>query len=232
MTAPSDKLHIPPNTQEYVHAACRIEGLVHDINNQLGAIMAFAELIALEGDGPSEMQQRVEDILDCVEKSSGLLETLSEMIETRPMGSSAVDVSELVERVTTLYRHELKKEGITLESTFEGDRRPITAIRGLLIRILTFMLADAIHSVSTAHHKSIRILTQEGEDAITITLRNSASVPPPIDPGEESEAGSTEPAESPAELSLARAREYAGFHDGTLTFDSEARLVLRLPRDR
>ncbi len=226
MTEASNTSESVPDLQDYVCAAHCIEGVTHDVNNHLGAIMAYAELIGLEDHGSSEAKRMLDDIVACVRKSSELLDGLVEPVGKQQTKVSNVDVSELVRRMNGVYRHELHNAHIAVDVECRGDCSPVRAVRGRLSRALMHIMRETIDRVRPAERKSIRIRVQGEEDAISVSFQDSSGVPPELENGSKPGDGG----DALGQSSLTAARAHARFHGGDLSYDPESGLLLRLPR--
>lgn len=212
--------------REYLYAARCIGNVTHDVNNHLGAIMAFAELIGEEVEGSEDVQGMVRDLLDSVRKSSNLLDTIAGMLGTDKGKVVTVDVAELLGKVSDLYAHEFKRVRIAFELNVQGDEFLISGVRRRLSRLFMLVLRDAIERVAPAKRKSIRVRIHADPDALRVVFRDSGKSPPVIADRSES----AEEMEGQAFDLLARAREHARYHEGDLAVEAEAGLVLRLPK--
>lgn len=226
MTQPSDTSGDAPDLRDFVRAARCIDGLTHDVNNRLGAIMAYTELIGLEEGLSSETKDMLRDILACVDQGSDLLDSIADTLSGPPESPVDLDLCNLARRISSLHSYELQKARIKLDMDCEGDCSPIRGLKGRISRALMIILRDAIERVRTAQIKSIRILVQGEEDSISIAVRDSSDVPASLDESLQGDG----PHELAAQESLLAAREHARFHEGDLIFDSATGLVLKLPR--
>lgn len=226
MTQSSNTKGSAPDLQDYVCAARCIDSVTHDVNNHLGAIMAYAELMELEDHDPSETKRMLDDIMACVQKSAELLDGLTEPIGKRQTKVSDVDLSELVHRMNDIHSHELHNAHISLDIECRGDCSPIRAVKGRLSRALMLILRETIERVRPAPRKWIRIRIQGEEDAISLLFWDSSGLPPDLDKGPRP----GDPEAALGQSSLASARAHARFHGGDLSYDSQTGLLLRLPR--
>ncbi len=226
MTQSSNTKGSAPDLQDYVRAALCIDSVTHSVNNHLGAIMAYAELMELEEHDPSETKRMLDDIIACVQKSAELLGGLAEPIGKRQTEVSDVDVCELVRRINDIHSHELHNAHISLDVECRGDCSPIRAVRGRLSRALMLILRETIERVRSAERKSIRIRIQGEENAISLLFRDSSGLSPEFGNGPKPGDGE----DALGGSSLASARAHARFHGGDLSYDSERGLLLRLPR--
>lgn len=170
-----------PDLHDFVRAARCIDSVTHNVNNHLGAIMAYAELMGLEDHDPSETTRMLDGIVACVQKSTELLDGLAEPIGRRQTKVSDVDVCELVHRMKDLHGRELDNANISVDIECHGDCSPIRAVRGRLSRALMLILRETIDRVCSARRKSIRIRIQGEEDTISLLFWDSSGVPPELE---------------------------------------------------
>jgi len=225
MTQPSDTNGEAPDLRDFVRAARCIDGLTHDVNNKLGAIMAYAELIELEEGLSAETKGMLRDILACVQHGTDLLDTIADTLGRPPARPAELDLCDLVRRMGELHSYELRQARIELEINYKGDCSPIQGLKGRISRALMIILRDAIERVRTAKIKSIRILVQGDDNSIRVVLRDTSDVQPALDAAGQGDG----PDGAVQKESLLAARAHARFHGGDLNFDSATGLVLRLP---
>ena len=225
MSGPSDDHKTTLNDPEYLYGAWCIGNVTHDVNNYLGAIMAYAELIAEEVEGSAEVQGMVQEMLGAVEKSAELLDTIAELLGTRETTTAALDVADLFRKLANLHAHDFKRARIVFELNVEGEGFAIPAIRRRLSRLFMLVLRDAIDRLEPEARKSIRVKIHAEPDALRVVFRDSAERVAVIPEPESAQGGNGrfEP--------LARAREHAECHGGELTCTGEEGIVLRLPRE-
>ena len=60
-----------------------VNSVTHDVNNYLGAIMAYAELIGLDAQLPDDSQRMIGEIVSAVRKSSDLINNLTDDTENK-----------------------------------------------------------------------------------------------------------------------------------------------------
>ena len=212
-----------PELFDYVRAARCIQSVVHDVNNRLGAITGYVELLELEGHGSSETNRIFSDILTCAQKSSELLDSLADTIASRQTRVSRVDLCDLVRRIIEIHSFEVSRARIEIELECRGDCSPIPAVKGRLSRALMVILRDAIERVRAAQRGSIFIDVHGEEDAFSLVIRDTSGILPEL-------GGDPAPEGVPDLNSLVSAREHVRFHGGELTLEPERGLLLRLPR--
>jgi len=144
MTQPSDTNGEAPDLRDFVRAARCIDGLTHDVNNKLGAIMAYAELIELEEGLSAETKGMLRDILACVQHGTDLLDTIADTLGRPPAKPVELDLCDLVRRMGELHSYELRQARIELEINYKGDCSPIRGLKGRISRALMIILRDAI----------------------------------------------------------------------------------------
>ena len=215
-----------PELYDYVRAARCIESVVHNVNNHLGVITAYTELLEMEGNHSSEAKRMLSDILTCVQKSSELLDSLADTIANRQTRVSRVDLCKLAREMIELHSSEANKARIEIELQCRGDCSPIPAVKGRLSRALMVMIQGAIERVRTAQRGSIFIDIHGEEDAVSLVIRDTSGILPELGGGLRPEG----PGGVPDPNSLVSAREHVRFHGGELTLEPERGLLLYLPR--
>ncbi|MCH7892107.1 MAG: bacillithiol biosynthesis cysteine-adding enzyme BshC, partial [Gemmatimonadetes bacterium] len=120
-----------------------VNSVTHDVNNYLGAILAYAELVSLDPGTSEDSKRMLSDIVEAVRKSSGLMSTLTSIARPEKPVTSMVDVVKLVEqavqnfpetdfsaRYVDLLR-DAYKPGVTLAEGFTGVLSSLLAPLGM-----------------------------------------------------------------------------------------------------
>ncbi len=95
-------------------------GVAHDFNNQLAAIMGFAEILVRQLEDPIQ-QERAQKILRACERSADLTHKLLAFARKGKYRNEPVDLHALVEEVAALLEHSLDKR-IRLELELTAER--------------------------------------------------------------------------------------------------------------
>jgi signal transduction histidine kinase len=206
-----------------------VSGVTHDLNNCLGAILAYSELIGLEPTLTTDSQRMLGKIMESVTRCSALISSLNNVARPDKSETSLLDLGEIAQEMLLLRSYALKNDRIRLETSI---LRPLPSIIGDATRLrmaFTQLLMNAQDAVEGRPERLVRItVTAEGE-GVVLKVRDNA---PPIPL--ELQARMFEPYYSTKQnhlgLGLSAARLAAEHHQGTLTYDEEEGFVLYLPR--
>lgn len=209
-----------------------VNGVTHDINNHLGAILAYAELASMDEAVSAETQRMLKEITSGVDKCSELISRLTDIARDEKPTSAMVDPGTLVQRALLIRGYALRTAQVKVESNVQENLPPIVADVPKLVMALIHLLVNAQEAVAGAQHKLLRIRVSAVENHIRFLVWNSG---PAI--AEELREAVFTPYVTDKEgihlgLGLASARRYAEIHGGTLVYLPDQGFELRIPRDQ
>lgn len=208
-----------------------VNSVTHDVNNFLGAIMAYAELIGMESPLNQESLRMIDEIMGAVRKSSTLVNNLTAIARKERPNVNLVDPAQLVERVIDLRRYDLKASQIAIESRYEANLPMLVCDQPKVEQALMYILSNAVEELRTAEHRLIRVRVSPHGTGAAIEIWNSGRVIP-----EEHREAIFQPFFTTKEddhlgLGLAVATDLARLHRGELVYDPEKGFILRLPAE-
>lgn len=215
-----------------------VNSVTHDVNNNLGAILAYSDLLGMSGGMSPESQRMLNQIASAVQKCSELVSSLTSIARQERPDSSVVDVSQLCTQVVELRSYDFRTAQVDLQSTSEENIPSLIVDVPKLKMAIIYLLANALDAARKdaepaaipGERASADIHVAKTSDGVEIIVSNSG--PPVLD--EDCNRifepfFSTKPPPHLG-LGLPLAREAARYHDGDLTYDPERGFVLRLPR--
>lgn len=217
---------------KYAQAGRCVNSVTHDINNFLGAIMAYAELVEMDSELSDESKRMLGEVRSAVQKSTNLLGALSSI--TRKNGSSSTFGSAIgvVERVVDLLRYELKLNQTDLQTVVGEELNGILVDEPALSRVLMHLIVNSMEQVADAELKCIRLELNKEGDAIELAVHNSGEPVPESERELLFEPFYTKKGEGHFGLGLTEARDIARSHNGDLFYDTERGFVVRWPNER
>jgi len=208
-----------------------VNSVTHDVNNCLGAIMAYAELVSMDQGLSADSTRMLREVIEAVRKSSALVGNLTDIARQQSSDVRIVGPAQLAERALDLQRYNVKVSGIALETDYEADLAAIAVDLPRIERALVSLLTNAIEALEGGVRGSIRVSAAERDGAVEIVVWDSG-------PGvaEDVRERVFAPFYTTKEgvhigLGLTTAREAARLHDGELAYDPERGFVLELPRN-
>lgn len=216
---------------KYAQAGRFISSVTHDVNNFLGAIMAYAELIEMDSKLSDDSKRMLGEVREAVLKSTNLLGTLSLIAQENGESTTFSRVTDVVDRVLNLLRYELKLNQTELQTITKENFDNVLVDEPALSRVLIHLVANAMEQLANAEGKRIKIVLQKSGDAIELAVHNSGQPVP--EPERELIFGPfySNKGEGHFGLGLTEAREIARSHQGDLVYDTERGFVIRWPNE-
>ncbi len=208
-----------------------VASVTHDVNNCLGAIMAYAELVALDENLPGESRRMMGEVVKAVRKGSTLMGALTSIASDSGKGRSVVFASALLAHVTMLRRHSLKTANIHVEVEERGVQNSLEVDEPAVSLALLYLLANEIEDAQQAGRTRIDILIDEREDCVVFEVAHGGPSLAVDRCDVMFEPFYTSKGAGRFGLGLYEARTTAERHGGDLEYDAERGFVLTLPRE-
>ncbi len=208
-----------------------VSSVTHDVNNFLGAIMAYAELIGMDSPLNQESVRMIEEIMGAVRKSSTLVNSLTAIARKERDNISLVDPAQLVEKVVDLRRYDLKAAQIAIDTAYESDMPMLVADQPKLEQALIYVIANAIEELHDRERRMVKIRVRHATEGVEIDIWNSGREIP-----EELREAIFQPffttkKEDHLGLGLAVTRDIMQYHGGDISYDPKRGFVFYLPRE-
>ncbi len=140
--------HIPPEQYDLLMSNAQIgrimNGIAHDINNYLGVIMSYAELIESESDLNLESRRMIGEMTDAVELCSRMLGTLTTVSRQTTGKEAACDAIDLMNRVAELFDYDAKLHRLRMLKNFHATSLMLHVDEVRLQRILMYLMSTGI----------------------------------------------------------------------------------------
>jgi len=206
-----------------------VNGVTHDINNILGAIMAYAELAGMEND-PEERGRLLEEVVNGVIRCTELIGTLTSIARDDRPTAAILEPSRLLMDLVKLRDYAARVEHIQVETHAEERLPTIVVDRPKALLALIHLVMNAQEALAGASDpKTIRLTVKRHEAGVVFEVWNSG---PPLD-----EAGlevAFEPFHGTKDghhlgYGLSAARQVAVLHEGSLSYDPGRGFILYFP---
>lgn len=214
----------------YTHIGQCVNSVTHDVNNFLGAIMAYAELVGLDEGLTAESRRMLDEIISAVRKSSALVSNLTDVARRERPDVRILDPAQVLSRVIDLRRYDIKVSRIHLETDLSDDVTAAVAVDlPKLQQALMCLVTNAVEQLDGQDQAQLHLRVAKDDDAVRIRVWNSGPGVPEEDRERMYEPFFTTKDGAHLGLGLTLAREVAALHDGELVYDDEAGFVLHLP---
>lgn len=194
-----------------------MRSVTHDVNNQLGAVLAYAELIALAPERHTDVIQMARDIVNAVRDSTNMLDTVAALVAHDIVTIETIHLTDLLTRVVTLFRFELDRGGSGIEIQFPREVCAFPGVRTRIVRALVHALRHAADRALAADPKGkVRASVTHTPTAFRVEVEKKGGGPSSMD------------LEFPK--GLTEARDHVRYHNGQLVW-ANGIAVLEIPRD-
>ncbi len=226
----------PQEAQERLHLVARyaqvgqcVSSVAHDVNNYLGAIMAYAELIGLEESLGADTRRMLDEIIGAVRKASGLMGNLTDVARKDRKDIRIVNPEQLIDRALDIRRYDIKVGGVSLETDYEQGLGAIAIDLPRTQQAIMSLLSNAIEAMENEKTRKIWVSARTFDNMVELSFRDSGQ---PI--SESLQDSMFEPFFTTKGglhlgLGLPAARAVAQQQQGTLTYEPERGFVFRLP---
>lgn len=132
-------------TQKLASLGLFVGGVAHEINNPIGGILAFTQLLLRQGNGES-----IDPVLKDIESSALRCKRIIESLLSFAQGSqhlrrSSVEIDELVREAVASFERDYLKGGLTVELEI-GTRERVEVDPALIHQLLRNLLQNAEHA--------------------------------------------------------------------------------------
>ena len=222
MDLPDDLLEV---LLHRAHTGQYINSVAHDLNNLIGAAMAYAELVEMDSTDP-EVKRMVGEIISASEKSAELLNAITAIARPLRIDKEAnCGVQEAFDAMDLLYAYNCKLSQIALTFTTASNIQRIGMEQHVAQRILMRLIDNAMESVRECESKKVNVTAERADDKVRIVVSDSG-------PGVSADSGdsifvarfTTKP--NHLGMGLTTARELAERCGATLTHEASTGFVL------
>lgn len=204
-------------------------GVAHDLNNYLGAVMAYSELIGLEKNLSDEARRMLSEVVEGVRKASNLLGIFTGHARKNVKRISLVNPVRLLEHLVELQTYNCRSARVAVH--FSGDREMPSVVGDApkLEQAFNFLFLNALEAVEGSKGGAIYIAADMTATEVVVVFRDTAA-PIPQDLRERMFLPyvTTKPG-AHLGLGLAVARQIAAMHAGTVDYDPATGFTVRLP---
>ncbi len=210
-------------------------GVAHEINNPLGIVRNYVELLKLKRLPPDAMEklEKIENEVNRMEKTVGSLLSFSKFDD---VSFHALDLSELLEEVVVLLEHRFAEKAVRVVTRVPPDRPLVLGDENKLKQLLVNLLANAIEAVPEAGGlvKAELSADPEGKSVEIAITDNGSGIPEQIIERIYNPFFSTKKSKKNVGLGLSICQRIVELHSGMISCASEpgrsTRFSVRLPR--
>ena len=148
-------------------------GVAHEINNPLGAILAFSQLGLREAKAGSVLHDFLTEIEDSAQRCKRIVSSLLDFSRPSRGERKPVDLRPVVEQAVFLCRTQFRQSRVTIETAFASGPDPVVlGDRNQLQQVLLNLMSNAYHAMEeTGGQILVRSAVEEGH-AVHLTVED------------------------------------------------------------
>ncbi len=118
-------------------------GLAHEIKNPLGGIKGAAQLLQMELDEDSDLEEYTQLMIRETERVNRIIEELLDLSRPRKEQSGKVNISQILDEIVMLQKQAFAERGIRFKLRLDPSIPDISGDRDLLVRLLLNLIKNA-----------------------------------------------------------------------------------------
>ncbi|MFN7132936.1 MAG: ATP-binding protein [Myxococcales bacterium] len=157
-------------TEKLVAVGQLAGGVAHEINNPLGGILAFSQLMQRDEGRSPEDREALADIEHAALRCKRIVESLLKFSRRAPAGRVRFDVNRSVEDALTLFRSKLKERPRARLRTVLAESLPqVDGDPGEIEQVVLNLLVNALHALKNGEgHISVRTEARDGQLRVSV----------------------------------------------------------------
>lgn len=214
----------------YAQVGRCVNGVTHDINNHLGAAMAYAELALMDEGVSEETQQTLEKVLTAIDKCGKLVSTLTGVARPMSDNTNMVDLNTLVSGVLLLREYAFRVAKVEVTAALaEGLPSAVADGPKVQLALLYILLNVEEYFVSTQTKGTVAVRSYREGNGLFVEIKHSGDTIPENITATMFEPYTTNKTANNLGMGLALARSMVRTQNGDLTYEPDRGFVLRLP---
>jgi len=206
-----------------------VSSVAHDVNNYLGAILAYAELIQQGASLTDETRRMMGNVIKSVQKCSTLVSTLTVVARKERPDINLVFPPEFLDQALDLKRHEFRTARVTLELKCPEQMPSLVVDRPKLMMAVLYLLANALEAVERIEKPRVTVTVRIAGERLEIAVKDNGQEIPKTVQERMFEPFYSTKSEDHLGLGLTLALDAAQFHGGDLRYDNRLGFVMTLP---
>jgi two-component system, NtrC family, sensor kinase len=197
-------------------------GVAHEINNPLGLILGYTQLMLREEPDSSQKYEDLKTIEKHTRNCKTIVEALLNFARKTETKKVLVDVNCAIEQVITVIRHQFELSGIAVHTHYEAELPMILGDTEKLKQVMMNLVMNARQSISGAGQITVSTCHDARSHKIAIAVEDTGSgIPPHVITRIFDPFFTTKPTGQGTGLGLSVSYGIVKEHGGEITVDSE-----------
>jgi len=206
-----------------------VSSVTHDLNNYLGVVLAYCELVSIDSTVGEESRRMVSEAVQNVRICAKMLSTLTSVARKERPDVRVIDVPATLKDLFELKQYDFRIMLAHVDTQFDEGIPSLVVDYPRFAMAFLHLVMNALESIAGLDKPSVRLHLRKEADGIAIEIWDSG---PPLAEDEKTRVFDPFYTTKTGEhlgLGLAVARENARYHGGDLTYDPDHGFTLRIP---
>jgi len=197
-------------------------GVAHEINNPLGLILGYTQLMLREEPDFSQKYEDLKTIEKHTRNCKAIVEALLNFARKTETKKVLVDVNGAIEQVITVIRHQFELSGIAVRTRYDSDLPQVLGDTEKLKQVVMNLIMNARQSISQTGQINVSTRYDTRNHEIVIAVEDTGSgIPPHVITRIFDPFFTTKPTGQGTGLGLSVSYGIVKEHGGEITIDSE-----------
>lgn len=148
-------------------------GIAHELNEPLGNILGFAQLIKKNDDIPDSIKDDIEKIIKASLHSREVIKKLMLFARQMPTKKDKTDLNKLIQEGLYFIETRCKKEGIKLVKELSPDMPEIIADSSQLYQVLVNLVVNGIQAMENGGTLRIKTVAHRDKNYVSILVSDT-----------------------------------------------------------
>ncbi len=156
-------------------------GLAHEINNPLGVVLGYTQLLLRETQLDTQMRDDLKTIEKHARNCKTILDDLLKFARSTPTKKSSVNINECMSEVISLLAHQFEVEKILLQTSLEPSLPRLVADEEKLKQVFMNLLMNAKQAISHTGRITVETGRDPAESCIHVAISDDGyGIPPEL----------------------------------------------------
>jgi two-component system NtrC family sensor kinase len=148
-------------------------GIAHELNEPLGKILGFAQLIKKAGDLNNQQREDIERIIKASLFTREIIKKLMIFSRQMPQQITLVNLNTVVSNILYFIDVRFQSKGIQILERLDHNLSPIQADAVQMSQILVNLITNAIHALSTGG--KVTVITKQKSNRVSLTVKDNGT---------------------------------------------------------
>ncbi len=156
-------------------------GIAHEINNPLGIIMGYTQLLLRGADQGTQIQDDLKTIEKHARSCKKIVEDLLKFARSTRTNKASLDLNQCLSEVISLLAHQLELDNITLETNLHDGPLTVIGDEEKLKQVFMNLLVNAKQAISGSGNISVQSFKETQEGAVRVLISDTGcGIPPQV----------------------------------------------------